>query len=30
MKVAKYPDNEWPTIRIMMVVNYTDMEGVQL
>ena len=30
MKVANYPDNEWPTIRIMMVANYTDMEGGQL
>ena len=30
MKVANYPDDEWPTIRIMMVANYTDMEGGQL
>ena len=38
MKVANYPDNEWPTIRIMMepsigiwkVADYTDMEGGQL
>ena len=26
MKVANYSDDEWPTIRIMMVANYTDME----
>ena len=31
MKVAKYPVYEKrPTIRVMMVANYTDMEGGQL
>ena len=28
--MADYTDNEWPTIRIPMVANYTDMEGGQL